>query len=165
MRSGRFQPAFWTRLGIRLDAYDIDLAALLAPRTSAIHSVVCASSLQLRSPAMTDARGISRSFRCPAGRSGRRASRPAETSFGSVYQHDYSEVTIVYRFSIIRHNLFMDPRRNPFAPGAGTPPPELAGREPLLERTLVGGTSRFVIWTAAVGTNGQQKPERCRKVY
>ncbi|WP_174297359.1 AAA family ATPase [Sphingomonas bacterium] len=31
----------------------------------------------------------------------------------------------------------MDPRRNPFAPGAGTPPPELAGREPLLERTLI----------------------------
>ena len=31
--------------------------------------------------------------------------------------------------------------------------------------TLMGGTSRFVIWTAAVGTNGQQKPERCRKVY
>ena len=29
----------------------------------------------------------------------------------------------------------------------------------------IGGTSRFVIWTAAVGTNGQQKPERCRKVY
>lgn len=32
----------------------------------------------------------------------------------------------------------MDPRRNPFAPGAGTPPPELAGREDLLERALVG---------------------------
>ena len=31
----------------------------------------------------------------------------------------------------------MDPRRNPFAPGAGSPPPELAGREPLLERALV----------------------------
>lgn len=30
---------------------------------------------------------------------------------------------------------------------------------------LYGGTSRFVIWTAAVGTNGQQRPERCRKVY
>jgi len=30
---------------------------------------------------------------------------------------------------------------------------------------LSGGTSRFVIWTAAVGTNGQQRPERCRKVY
>jgi len=23
----------------------------------------------------------------------------------------------------------MDPRRNPYAPGAGTPPPELAGRD------------------------------------
>lgn len=28
----------------------------------------------------------------------------------------------------------MDPQRNPFAPGAGTPPPELAGRDQLLER-------------------------------
>ena len=27
----------------------------------------------------------------------------------------------------------MDPRRNPFAPGAGTPPPELAGRSALIE--------------------------------
>lgn len=31
----------------------------------------------------------------------------------------------------------MDPRRNPFAPGAGTPPPELAGRSALLERNTV----------------------------
>jgi hypothetical protein len=31
----------------------------------------------------------------------------------------------------------MDPRRNPFAPGAGTPPPELAGRNALLERNAV----------------------------
>jgi len=31
----------------------------------------------------------------------------------------------------------MDPRRNPFAPGAGTPPPELAGRSALLERNAV----------------------------
>jgi hypothetical protein len=31
----------------------------------------------------------------------------------------------------------MDPRRNPFAPGAGTPPPELAGREDLLERNAI----------------------------
>lgn len=31
----------------------------------------------------------------------------------------------------------MDPRRNPFAPGAGTPPPELAGRADLLERNAV----------------------------
>ena len=31
----------------------------------------------------------------------------------------------------------MDARRNPFAPGAGTPPPELAGRSALLERNAV----------------------------
>ena len=31
----------------------------------------------------------------------------------------------------------MDRRRNPFAPGAGTPPPELAGRDELLERAAV----------------------------
>jgi Cdc6-like AAA superfamily ATPase len=29
----------------------------------------------------------------------------------------------------------MDPRRNPYAPGAGTPPPELAGRDDMIERT------------------------------
>ncbi len=31
----------------------------------------------------------------------------------------------------------MDPRRNPFAPGAGTPPPELAGRDEILERAAI----------------------------
>lgn len=31
----------------------------------------------------------------------------------------------------------MDPRRNPFAPGAGTPPPELAGRSALIEDASV----------------------------
>lgn len=31
----------------------------------------------------------------------------------------------------------MDPRRNPYAPGAGTPPPELAGRADLLERAAI----------------------------
>ncbi|WP_272800727.1 ATP-binding protein [Sphingobium sp. AntQ-1] len=31
----------------------------------------------------------------------------------------------------------MDARRNPFAPGAGTPPPELAGRSALLQRNAV----------------------------
>lgn len=31
----------------------------------------------------------------------------------------------------------MDPVRNPFAPGAGTPPPELAGRSALLERVTI----------------------------
>ena len=32
----------------------------------------------------------------------------------------------------------MDPRKNPYAPGAGTPPPELAGRDQLLERAAIG---------------------------
>jgi hypothetical protein len=31
----------------------------------------------------------------------------------------------------------MDPLRNPFAPGAGSPPPKLAGREDILERTKI----------------------------
>lgn len=31
----------------------------------------------------------------------------------------------------------MDPRRNPYAPGAGTPPPELAGRDALLESASI----------------------------
>lgn len=31
----------------------------------------------------------------------------------------------------------MDPRTNPYAPGAGTPPPELAGRNELIERAAV----------------------------
>lgn len=31
----------------------------------------------------------------------------------------------------------MDPRTNPYSPGAGTPPPELAGRDDLLERAAI----------------------------
>lgn len=31
----------------------------------------------------------------------------------------------------------MDPRNNPYAPGAGSPPPELAGRDPILERIAI----------------------------
>lgn len=31
----------------------------------------------------------------------------------------------------------MDPRTNPYAPGAGTPPPELAGRDDILERAAI----------------------------
>ena len=31
----------------------------------------------------------------------------------------------------------MDPRKNPYAPGAGTPPPELAGRNDIIERAAV----------------------------
>lgn len=46
----------------------------------------------------------------------------------------------------------MDPRRNPYAPGAGTPPPELAGRDEIIERAAValdriraGKTARSLI--------------------
>jgi len=31
----------------------------------------------------------------------------------------------------------VNPRDNPYAPGAGTPPPELAGRDPLIERAAI----------------------------
>jgi hypothetical protein len=31
----------------------------------------------------------------------------------------------------------VDPRRNPYAPGAGTPPPELAGRDEIIERASI----------------------------
>src|SRR5436305_11936227 len=31
----------------------------------------------------------------------------------------------------------MDPRRDPYAPGAGTPPPELAGRDDVIERAAI----------------------------
>lgn len=36
--------------------------------------------------------------------------------------------------------MFMDPIRNPFSPGAGSPPPELVGRDPVLDeaRVLLG---------------------------
>jgi len=46
----------------------------------------------------------------------------------------------------------MDPRKNPFAPGAGSPPPELAGRDEIIERAAIaldricnGRPSRSVI--------------------
>jgi|GEM_PF-4143972 hypothetical protein len=31
----------------------------------------------------------------------------------------------------------MDPIKNPFSPGAGSPPPELAGRDPDLEQARI----------------------------
>lgn len=39
-------------------------------------------------------------------------------------------------FGILRHGL-MEELRNPFSPGAGTPPPELAGRHGILDRASV----------------------------
>jgi hypothetical protein len=34
-------------------------------------------------------------------------------------------------------NRFMDPIKNPFSPGAGSPPPELVGRDPILEQARI----------------------------
>jgi Cdc6-like AAA superfamily ATPase len=31
----------------------------------------------------------------------------------------------------------MDPKKNPFSPGAGSPPPELVGRDPALEQAVI----------------------------
>ena len=31
----------------------------------------------------------------------------------------------------------MDPIKNPFSPGAGSPPPELVGRDPILEQARI----------------------------
>lgn len=31
----------------------------------------------------------------------------------------------------------MDPIANPFSPGTGSPPPELAGRDPILEQARI----------------------------
>src|SRR5277367_1328542 len=31
----------------------------------------------------------------------------------------------------------MDPIKNPFSPGAGSPPPELAGRDPILDQARI----------------------------
>ena len=52
----------------------------------------------------------------------------------------------------------MDPRTNPYAPGAGTPPPELAGRSALLEEAAValdrirdGRTAKSVLMTGLRG--------------
>ncbi|MBM4199941.1 MAG: ATP-binding protein, partial [Gammaproteobacteria bacterium] len=45
----------------------------------------------------------------------------------------------------------MDRVRNPFAPGAGTPPPELAGRDDLLETVrVVLGRVRLALPTKSI---------------
>lgn len=55
----------------------------------------------------------------------------------------------------------MDPVANPFAPGAGTPPPELAGRDELVDRTLVqvrkAAAGRPARGTLIVGLRGVGK--------
>ena len=52
----------------------------------------------------------------------------------------------------------MDPIKNPFSPGAGSPPPELAGRAPVLEqarillgRVMIGKSEKSLMLTGLRG--------------
>lgn len=63
----------------------------------------------------------------------------------------------------------MDPIRNPYAPGAGTPPPELAGRNDLreavtvaLERTKLGKPARSVLMVGLRGVGKTVLLDRMR---
>lgn len=50
----------------------------------------------------------------------------------SLYSHLYSETSIsAYK------SLHLAPLRNTFSPGAGSPPPELVGRRPILEQARI----------------------------
>ena len=64
----------------------------------------------------------------------------------------------------------MDPIANPFAPGAGTPPPELAGREELLEtvrvalaRIRLGRPSKSILMVGLFHTEGRASPNASRR--
>jgi AAA ATPase domain len=63
----------------------------------------------------------------------------------------------------------MDPIRNPYAPGAGTPPPELAGRDDLrelvrvaLERARLGNPARSVLMVGLRGVGKTVLMDRMR---
>ena len=64
----------------------------------------------------------------------------------------------------------MDPVKNPFAPGAGTPPPELAGRDELreivriaLERTRLGRPTKSILMVGLRGVGKTVLLERMRE--
>src|SRR5690349_13286995 len=84
------------------------------------------------------------------------AARPApdHSKFRGVYPEKINSL----KLAIIRP---MDPIKNPFAPGAGTPPPELAGRDELIttvhvaiERVRLGLPTKSVL---IVGLRGVGK--------
>ena len=63
----------------------------------------------------------------------------------------------------------MDPRTNPFSPGAGTPPPELAGRDDLrktvdiaIERTRRGLHSKSILMIGLRGVGKTVLLDRMR---
>ena len=64
----------------------------------------------------------------------------------------------------------MDPIRNPYAPGAGTPPPELAGRDEIretariaLERTRIGRSSKSLMMVGLRGVGKTVLLDRIRE--
>src|SRR5262245_52330722 len=64
----------------------------------------------------------------------------------------------------------MDPVKNPYAPGAGTPPPELAGRDELrgsirvaLERVRAGRTSKSILMVGLRGVGKTVLLDRMRE--
>ena len=64
----------------------------------------------------------------------------------------------------------MDPIRNPYAPGAGTPPPELAGRDEIitaaniaLERTRIGRSSKSLLMIGLRGVGKTVLLDRIRE--
>ena len=64
----------------------------------------------------------------------------------------------------------MDRVRNPYAPGAGTPPPELVGRDEIrqtarivLERTTIGRSSKSLIMVGLRGVGKTVLLERIRQ--
>ena len=63
----------------------------------------------------------------------------------------------------------MDPIRNPYAPGAGTPPPELAGRDDLreqiriaLERVRLGRPAKSLLMVGLRGVGKTVLLDRMR---
>ena len=64
----------------------------------------------------------------------------------------------------------MDPIRNPYAPGAGTPPPELAGRDDIretariaLERTRIGRPTKSLLMVGLRGVGKTVLLDRIRE--
>src|SRR5271154_6981614 len=65
----------------------------------------------------------------------RRANRSGARPHLIAVTRDYQCILSLFNLSV--NFLYMDPIRNPFSPGAGSPPPELAGRGPLLEQARI----------------------------
>src|SRR3954466_9375282 len=67
---------------------------------------------------------------CPGG-SGCAAARVPRTE--ARFSTDVYSISDIHQYKRIQ----MDPIKNPFSPGAGSPPPELVGRDPILEQARI----------------------------